>query len=347
MPRAPRIEFENACYHVMARGNRREPIVFGDEDRGLFVETLGEAATKCGWEIFAWVLMENHYHLVLRTPGPNLVEGMQWFQNTYTRRLNTRHKLWGHLFGGRYRSILIEDKDQGGQLWQGYFRTAIDYVHLNPGRSGLVDGAEDGLEDYPWSSVAQAYVLPPSKRPEWMAVREGLEVGGEKDSAAGRRRYLGWYNQCIREEREDEVEVEGVSLARRIQRGWFWGGEQFKEKLLEKLGREGTRKSRDYRSSPAIRDHHGKRAGEVLGEAGEHFSKSKEELRKVVRGDLTRAAVAWAIWKETIVSQQWIADALNLKSAANASQQIRRFAATPEGELEAKIRRWKQSRNVA
>ena len=62
MPRAPRIEFEGAVYHVMARGNRREPIVFSDEDRRLFIDTFAEVCEMTGWEVFAWVLMDNHYH---------------------------------------------------------------------------------------------------------------------------------------------------------------------------------------------------------------------------------------------------------------------------------------------
>ena len=68
MPRAPRLEFKEAIYHVMARGNRREDIVRDDEDRQLFVDTFGEACLRAGWEVFAWVLMNNHYHAVFH-PG--------------------------------------------------------------------------------------------------------------------------------------------------------------------------------------------------------------------------------------------------------------------------------------
>ena len=85
----------------MARGDRREPIVLDDNDRECFVVTLGEICAKTGWQVIAWVLMGNHYHWAIRTPEANLVEGMKWFQNTYTRRFNSRHRVWGHLFGGR------------------------------------------------------------------------------------------------------------------------------------------------------------------------------------------------------------------------------------------------------
>lgn len=80
----------------------RQPIVFNDSGRGLFAETLAEACALVKVKSYAWVLMDNHYHWVLETPKAKLVEGMTWFQNTLTRRINARNRLWGHLFGGRY-----------------------------------------------------------------------------------------------------------------------------------------------------------------------------------------------------------------------------------------------------
>lgn len=88
MARGIRVEYAGAFYHVMARGNRRERIFREEADRGFFCQTLGEACARTGWKVHAWVLMGNHYHLMLETPEPNLVAGMQWLQNTYTRRFN-------------------------------------------------------------------------------------------------------------------------------------------------------------------------------------------------------------------------------------------------------------------
>jgi putative transposase len=105
MARQPRMEYPGALYHVMARGDRREQIVHDENDRYGLIQTLGEACGKTGWLVHAWVLMDNHYHAVIETPQGNLVVGMRWFQNTYTRRFNTRHRLWGHLFGGRYKAV--------------------------------------------------------------------------------------------------------------------------------------------------------------------------------------------------------------------------------------------------
>ena len=91
-------------------GDRREDIVRDDGDGELLVATLGAAALKCGWEVHAWCLLSNHFHLVVETPGANLDAGMKWFLGTYTIRFNARHRLRGHLFSGRYKSLLVGDR---------------------------------------------------------------------------------------------------------------------------------------------------------------------------------------------------------------------------------------------
>ena len=140
MSRSIRIQFAGAIYHVMSRGDRYEPIFWGDQDRRIFLKTLGEVCERTGWIVHAYVLMKNHYHWLLETPEPNLVDSMKWFQSTYTKRFNGRNKLVGHLFQGRYKAIVC-DKDA-------YLLELVRYIHLNPLRAGLVDGPED----YPWSS---------------------------------------------------------------------------------------------------------------------------------------------------------------------------------------------------
>ncbi len=111
MPRKVRIEYPGATYHVMCRGNRREAIYADDDDRRMHLATLAETVSKTGWRIHAYVLMGNHYHLVIETPEPNLVRGMTWFQTTYTARYNARHRSTGHLFAGRYKAILVDPED--------------------------------------------------------------------------------------------------------------------------------------------------------------------------------------------------------------------------------------------
>jgi REP-associated tyrosine transposase len=83
----------------MARGNRHEKIFLDEEDRCFFLKAVSEVCAQTGWRVHAWVLMGNHYHLFIETPEANLVEGMKWLQNTYTRRFNLRHRAWGRVFG--------------------------------------------------------------------------------------------------------------------------------------------------------------------------------------------------------------------------------------------------------
>ena len=130
MPRKLRVEYPGAVYHLMSRGDWREDIYLDDVDRQDFVKTLAEACQKTGWQVHAYCLMRNHYHLVLETPNANLVAGMAWLQSTYTIRLNHRHKLYGHVFSGRYKAQLVEGSGNG------YLRTACDYVHLNRASPG-------------------------------------------------------------------------------------------------------------------------------------------------------------------------------------------------------------------
>lgn len=99
--RKVRIEFAGAVYHLMSRGNQGQAIFRGDADRKLFLETLAEGCEKTGWQVHAYVLMGNHYHLLVETPEANLVAGMKWIQGTYTQRFSAGHKLFGHLFQGR------------------------------------------------------------------------------------------------------------------------------------------------------------------------------------------------------------------------------------------------------
>src|SRR2546428_13156526 len=107
MARKLRIEYPGAIYHVMNRGDRQEPIFEDDSDRERFLETLAEACAKTGWQVHAYCLMENHFHLVMETPQANLVAGMHWLLSTYTARFNRRHRRGGDRLYGRHQALLI------------------------------------------------------------------------------------------------------------------------------------------------------------------------------------------------------------------------------------------------
>ncbi len=100
MPRQLRIEYPGAIYHVMSRGDRREDIFHDEVDRQDFLKTLAEACQKADFQIHAYCLMRNHFHLGVETPNGNLVAGMRWLLSSYTLRLNHRRKLFVHVKGG-------------------------------------------------------------------------------------------------------------------------------------------------------------------------------------------------------------------------------------------------------
>jgi REP element-mobilizing transposase RayT len=146
MARKLRIEYPGAVYHVMSRGDHQEAIYRDDADRTLFLRCLAEACEKTGWQIHAYVLMGNHYHLLLETPQANLVAGMKWLQGTYTQRFNSRHKVSGHLFQGRYTALNVDEGERR------HFQVVSTYIHLNPVRAGVVRAEGETLKAYPWSS---------------------------------------------------------------------------------------------------------------------------------------------------------------------------------------------------
>jgi len=217
MPRQLRREYAGAIYHVMNRGDRREAIFRDAADRRLFLAALTETCGKTHWQVHAYCLMRNHFHLVLETPEANLVVGMKWLLGVYTKRFNIRHKECGHLFAGRYKALHVEGSGDG------YLRTVCDYVHLNPARAGLLKGGQP-LEGFPWSSYGD-YLRPGRQRPVWLRVdRLFGEKGIPHDSAAGRREFA-----RLTEQRRQAGLAEEFKP---VERGWCLGREEFRQELL-------------------------------------------------------------------------------------------------------------------
>jgi putative transposase len=317
--RQVRIQFQGAVYHVMARGDRRENIIGGDKDRRMFIETLDEACEKTGWLVHAWILMSNHYHLVLRTPQANLVAGMSWLQNTYTRRFNVRNQLWGHVFGGRYRAVLVESRELGSG---DYLSNLIDYVHLNPIRAGIVNASTQRLMDYPWSSLRRGYAVSPQKRPSWLKTEEGFGILGLDDSVKGRRQYVRRLEDQAREGVHAPVLSERQSLQSTLRRGWYWGSEQFREFLLKKVDEAAMRRNRNYQSTEMGRDHAQAEAERIVQEGLQRFGLSESDLKSLPGSDPRKVAIAETIHKSTTTLLAWTAMRLQMKSAANVSQQL-------------------------
>jgi hypothetical protein len=269
--------------------------------------------------------MSNHYHLLLETPEPNLVKGMSWMQGTYTARLNARHKLRGHVFGGRYKAIVVQHGE--GE----YFYRLLNYIHLNPVRAGLVK-IVDGLESYRWSSLSY-YRQPPSKRKRWQVVEAGLGELGLRDTAAGRRKFLEELELVAAQsaaEKAGLVEIDGQGLQSTLRRGWYFGNQAFRERLL-KLADGALKKkaSNPNYQGKELRDH-GEKRGEAIVKKGLRLTGLKEiDLDVLPKGDARKALIALAVKRETSMPLQWIADRLRMgvttgmsRYASNAQKQI-------------------------
>ena len=291
MARKLRVEYAGAIYHVMNRGDRRELIFMDDADRQRFVDTLGEACAKTGWQVHAYVLMPNHFHVVVETPQPNLVAGMKWLLGTYTSRFNRRHKLFGHLFSGRYNSLIVDGSGNG------YLKSVGDYVHLNPARANLV-AVDAPLQSFAWSSWP-AYLLAPSNRPAWLRVDRLLgEWGISKDSPAGRQRL-----ERALEERRGAEEGEEFQP---IRRGWCLGEEKFREELLtqmsERMGAEHYGEER-AETAEAL-------AELIIAEELKLGRWQKADLKTRTKGDSVKLALAARLRAETTMTVGWIAERL-------------------------------------
>ena len=168
MARPLRIQFPGAIYHVIARGNARQPIYLADADFRLWLRLLWRVADRLDWTIRAYCLMPNHYHLLMQTRTATLSRGMRDLNGAYAEAFNARHKRVGHLLQGRYKSILLQDAARAVTLSR--------YIALNPVEAGLA-ATPDG---WPWSSYAATIGL--VRRPRRLdatAVLAAFASGGD------------------------------------------------------------------------------------------------------------------------------------------------------------------------
>ncbi|WP_320041492.1 transposase [uncultured Desulfobacter sp.] len=209
MARPLRIEFEGACYHVLSRGNNRKDVFRSEEDREDFLELLEEMVDRFSIVIYAYVLMGNHYHLLLKTEEPNLSRAMQWLGTSYTRRFNIRHMQSGHLFQGRFKSILVQNDS--------YLITLSCYIHRNPLRAKMVER----LSDYPWSSY-QFYAYG-KEEPEWLNTQMLLSHFG-----SGKEQYTNYRRKVKKYSDED------LSIWEDVKHGLIYGSQAFVERIKAK-----------------------------------------------------------------------------------------------------------------
>jgi REP element-mobilizing transposase RayT len=295
-----RLQFEGAIYHVMNRGDHQEPIVRGVADRELFVKTLGEACEKTDWQVHAWCLMSNHFHLVVETPKANLVAGMKWLLGTYTSRFNRRHKLFGHLFSGRYKALFVDGSGSG------YLKSACDYVHLNPVRAKLLSRSQR-LRDFRWSSFAE-YLKSPLARPGWLRTDHLLgEHGIQKDSPAGRAEF-----EKRLELRRASEELERLE---ELVGGWCLGSEEFRHELLEQMN---ERKGAEHYGAE-IRESATDKAERLVKEELHRLGWRELDLEAYRKGAPEKLKIASRLRKETTMSLAWIAQRLHMGTKTHLS----------------------------
>lgn len=303
----------------MARGNQGQKICLDDSDREMWLATLVQAWKRTGWLIHAWALMGNHYHLLLETPEVNLVSGMKWFQGTYTQRYNARHRKRGHLFQGRYRAVPVES-DAGI-----YLQSVSTYIHLNPARAKLIRVGEQKLWQYRWSSYPSYVKKAP---PAWLVTERVLgSLGLVPGARAGYEAYM-----------EARVLELGIKARRkeleaawaRLRRGWYVGGETFRERLLEqveqKVGAKGGQRPRRTPSQP----HDQSRAEQMLVTGLRALGIRSEDLAKLPKGQTEKLVLAWWLYGQTTVHRRWLAEQLRMGYETRISQAVSLVEASRE-----------------
>ncbi len=313
--RPPRLELPGGIYHVINRGNYDRAVFGPDAAAELFEHTLAEAASRHRWRISAYVVMPDHFHLVLTTPEANLGAGMKWLQGTWTRRANRTLGLRGRPFQGRFKSIVVEPGPLHVEL--------CDHVHLNPVRAGLVPpNAPDAHRR--GSLWRFRHEQPP---PPWLDGSGILATHHLADTPAGWRAYTDHLATL-----HADPEARATLAARRFSRGWCIGSPDFRTTMRSalhvRLGswRERSLAGLDPDVRQAEREHHwettlvdlARRAGVELTS----LSGRKSAPAKVL--------LAAALKTTTSAANGWIARRLGMGQPASVSQFTRRWLADPD-----------------
>jgi REP element-mobilizing transposase RayT len=271
MARPLRIEFPGAVYHVTSRGNARQNIVRSDGDRAQFLALLAHVSDRFGWLCHAYCLMDNHYHLLIETPTPNLSQGMRQLNGRYTQVYNRAHRRVGHLFQGRFTAILVE-KDA-------HLLELCRYVVLNPIRAKMVTHPRA----WPWSSYRATAC--DTSGPPWLTTEWVLGQFGRRQREAQRH-----YRQFVAEGRG------GPRPWDQVIGQLYLGSEAFiarhqPDRPIREIPRRQTQASRpslrilfQHKQAPARLIHeayrrHGYRLAEIADHLGVHYATVSRRLK--------------------------------------------------------------------
>jgi len=305
MARKLRIEFAGARYHVINRSHYRLHVFAQEEAKQAFLSCLGEAASKAGWVVHAYILMSDHYHLLVETPAGNLVEGMRWLQSAFSNRFNRLRAEPGQVFEGRYRALLIEPDGLG---------PVAHYIHLNPVRARLLSMTQLGE----FADSSYAALLTPKTRPAWLCVEKFLQAaGGLADTASGRRKY-GDYLAWLAEDKLAQKQM----MFDRMTRGWAVGGERFKTDLArahrKQLGKQGRKDASTRKARQLIWN---EKLTELMGKLG----KTPADVANDIKSAPWKIAVAAHLKSTTTVTNPWLAENLRMGAPEGVSRYVAEF----------------------
>lgn len=262
MSRPLRVEFEGAIHHVTSRGNERRDIVRSGADRSVFVRLLAQVVHEYGWILHAWVLMTNHYHLVIETPRPNLSRGMHDLNGEFAEYFNGVHRRVGHLFQGRFGNILVERES--------HLLALLRYVVLNPVRAGMVENPAG----YKWSNYRATAGLIPA--PVWLETDWTLLQFHEVVCAEARERY-----------RRFVADARGMvwNLRAELTGGYVLGGEAFCERVQSLIDRRIRSREHPQRQVRLVLS----AFEQVIEEVSNEFGVSVEALKRRGRSPARKA----------------------------------------------------------
>ena len=205
------MEYEGAFYHVTARGNERRKIYFSEYDYQKFREYLGTAQDKYGYKLHCYVLMTNHYHILIETPNGNISKVMHYINGAYTNYLNRKRNRSGHLFQGRYKAILV-DQDS-------YLLELSRYIHMNPVRANIVNKPEEYR-----NSSYKSFI---NRKKEDIVFRELILSMISKGKKDGLKHYKRFVEKSLAEDVENPLS--------KVYGGVILGGTQFIKNALSQL----------------------------------------------------------------------------------------------------------------
>lgn len=271
MARPPRIQYAGAFYHIIVRGNQQQDIFLDDSDRNEYLNRISRYKDRCGFVLYAYVLMRNHVHLLIETPKEPISRIMQMINFTYTQYFNRKYHKVGHLFQGRYKSFLC-DRDA-------YLSELIRYIHLNPVRAG----ATATPDQYPWSSHV-AYI---SHYAGLVDTTRVLRMFSENPAQA-RKLYINFVNTALSQGKEDKFYTANEHE--------IVGSERFVEKVEREL------QSPERRIQKPTIERIGRAIERELGVSlSDMISRSRNEETVFARGVL---AGAWRTSGQTLTSLQ-------------------------------------------